>query len=127
MTCRFFSSNLGLTVKVLLNYTDIISLAVKQEEKPAVWVSNNLELSDRFSSKDDEIYRFVLDQVRDLYGKEVAEKEFFIGLTGSSLFFFETEEEQYKFYDIFQTPTVDSSGFYAMTIDKYGNIETENT
>ena len=111
-------------MKVLFNFTDIISLAVKQEAKPAVWVSNNLEFG---NAKGDEIYCFVLDQVRNLYGKEVAEKEFFTGLIGSSLFFFDTEKEQYKFYDIFQSPTVDSSGFYAMTIDKYGNIETENT
>ena len=100
----------------------IIKLAVKQVGKRAVYVNNGLEYKD---PKDDEIWNVVIESITKLYPDTW--KNYVGDLIQSGLFFFDTEEEQYKFYKIFEQPLTDSSAIYAKTFDENGNCETENT
>lgn len=109
----------------VLNWVETISLAVKQMGKPAVYVSNGLEYG---TLKDDEIWKFVMAEVKSICGGET--DEFYTAMSKlvySGLFFFESEEEQYRFYKIFEQPLTDSSAIYACTYNSDGKCETENT
>lgn len=104
---------------------EVVALAVAQKGQPAVYVSNSLDFND---PQDFEIWKFVKEQCKELFvdGSE----KFYIAMTamvGSSLFFFDTVEEQYAFYRIFEHPAIDSSGIYACTYRADGVCLTENT
>lgn len=103
---------------------EIISLAVKQIGKPAVYVSNGLVYN---NPTDVEIWKFVQSEVKAMYGET---KEFYnvmAVLGNGSTFFFDSEEEQYRFYRIFEQPLTDSSAVYACTYNADGVCERENT
>ena len=103
----------------------ICSLAVRQVGKPAVYVNNGLEHKDE---KDDEIWDFIISSVRELYGKDSPRFYSVMGtLTAGGLFFFDSEEEQYEFYRIFEQPLTNSSAVYATTYGADGQGQTENT
>ena len=107
------------------SWNTILSLAVQQMNKPAVYVSNGMQYD---TPHDDEVWKFVHSQVRNIYGDNTPQYfEIMAGLIDSSLFFFETEAEQQKFYTIFDQPLTDSSAIYACTYSANGECESENT
>lgn len=109
----------------ICNWTDTIELAVQQVGKPAVHVSNGLSYD---TPDDDEIWKFVQKKMKAIYGNKT--KEFYNvmnSLVFGGLFFFETEEEQQRFYTVFERRLTRSSAIYACTVSRDGKIETENT
>jgi hypothetical protein len=102
-----------------IDWHDIIKIAVQHIGKRAVYISNGLNINEH----DDVIWEFVQEQVKEKYNDDRIESNLIKG----GLFLFDTEEEQYKFYDIFRSPITDSSAIYALTFDEQGNMETENT
>lgn len=110
----------------ICQWNEIHSLAVKQVGKPAVYVGNGLDYYD--SIDDQKIWSFVLEQMKSIYGHNTEEYfDIMSGLSTSSLFFFDTIEEQYRFYRVFEHELTDSSGIYACTYAADGTCETENT
>lgn len=108
-----------------VQHSDIYKLAVKQVGKPAVLVSNGLEMNNEL---DDRIWSFVKESMQQIYGNDPDKlHQIIFGLAVSGLFFFETQEEQYKFYNVFCEPLTDSSSIYACTYDQNGDCLTENT
>ena len=109
----------------VLGWSEINSLAVKQIGKPAVYVSNVLEYD---TPKDDEIWKFVMAEIKSICGDETDEFYTVIAsLVCGGLFFFDSEEEQDRFYKIFEQPLTDSSAIYACTYNSLGECERENT
>ena len=109
----------------VLNWSETVGLAVKQMGKPAVYVGNGLEYD---SPKDNEIWNFVIAEMKSICGGET--EDFYtamLNLVSSGLFFFDNEEEQYRFYKIFEQPLTDSSAIYACTYNSDGTCEKENT
>ncbi len=107
------------------NWHEIVGLAVAQKGKPAVYVSNGLEYN---KPEDDEIWKFVLEKCKNMFGEET--DDYYAVMThmiGGGLFFFDTEEQQYDFYRIFEQPLTDSSAIYACTYNAAGVCQTENT
>jgi hypothetical protein len=105
-------------------WNEIHSLAVKQMGKPAVYVGNGLEYN---TPEDDEIWKFVQSEVKAIYGETNEFYNVMSGLVSGSMFFFDSTEEQYRFYRIFEQPLTDSSAIYACTYDSDGQCQTENT
>lgn len=112
---------------------DVLGLATKQIGKPSVYINNGLEYN---TPEDETIWFFIQSELASLYGVDAKTctyrecPEFFdirSNLIQGGLFFFESEEEQYKFYKIFEQPLTDSSAVYACTFNKNGECETENT
>lgn len=106
------------------SWHEIISLAVKQIGKPAVYISNGLEYD---NPKDDEIWKFVQSEVKAIYGETNEFYNVMAGLVSSSMLVFDSEEEQYRFYRIFEQPLTYSSAVYACTYSPDGQCQTENT
>jgi len=108
------------------NWTKIHSLAVKQVAQPAVYVCNGLDFE---RPEDDAIWRFITGELRAVYGRSTEFYDITAELTGhkGSLFFFDTIEEQQRFYTIFEQPLTDSSAVYACTYTADGECQTENT
>lgn len=105
--------------------SDIYKLAVKQVGKPAVFVSNGLEMNNELH---DRVWHFVQESMHKIYGNDPNKfVQIIFGLTVSGLFFFETEQEQDEFYHVFEQPLTDSSSIYACTYNKNGECLTENT
>ena len=105
-------------------WSEIQSLAVKQAGKPAVYVGNGLEYN---KPQDDEIWKFIMSEVKIIYGETDEFYNIMSGLVGGSMFFFDTEEEQYRFYRIFEHPLTDNSAVYACAYTPDGQCQTENT
>ena len=108
-----------------LQWNEIVSMAVAHAGKPAVWVNNGLEYED---SSDAVIWKFVMDQVRKLYGNST--EEFYSimnSLVYGGLFLFDTVDEQQRFYSIFDQPLTNSNAVYACTYNSDGVCENENT
>lgn len=105
-------------------WNEIHSLAVKQMGKPAVYVGNGLDYT---TPIDDEIWLFVQSEVKAIYGETNEFYDIMSALVGGSMFFFDTREEQYRFYRIFEQPLTDSSAIYACTYAPDGTCQTENT
>lgn len=109
----------------ICQWNETNSLAVKQIGKPAVYVSNGLEYD---KPNDDQIWKFVLYEMKSIYGEDTNEfYDVLSGLINGGLFFFDSEEEQYRFYRVFEQPLTDSSAVYACTYASNGECETENT
>lgn len=108
-----------------VQHSDIYKLAVKQVGKPAVLVSNGLEMNNEL---DDRIWSFVKESMQQIYGNDPNKlNDVMFGLIVGGLFFFETELEQDEFYHVFEQPLTDSSSIYACTYNKNGECLTENT
>ena len=109
----------------ICDWSEVYELAVRQVGKPAVSVRNGLAYG---TPEDDAIWDFVLDQMRAIYGDKTPQFYAVISsLAFGGLFFFENEEEQYRFYKVFEQPLPYSSAIYACTYSADGTIETENT
>lgn len=109
----------------ILTWSETMNAAVKQVGKPAVYVNNGLEFDD---PKDKAIWQFVRNEIKDIFGDETDEYFKVMGNLGNSaLFFFDSEQEQERFYSIFEKELTYSSAIYACTYDKNGECQTENT
>jgi hypothetical protein len=107
------------------NWQEINSLAVKAARMPAVYVSNGLEYT---TTEDDEIWRCIQDQMRNIYGaKSTKFYDVMGGLVGGGMFFFISPDEARQFYQVFELPLVDSSAVYACLYESDGTCLTENT
>jgi len=108
------------------NWTLMHSLAVRQMAQPAVYVSNGLDFE---RPEDNAIWRFITGELRAIYGRTSEFYDITGELTGhkGSLFFFDTVEEQQRFYKIFEQPLTASSAVYACTYTADGECQTENT
>jgi hypothetical protein len=105
----------------ILEWSAIISMAVKQAGKPAVYVSNHMN----FDDEDDQAWKFVIEQIKFNYEEKYLD---IMGtLINTGLFLFDSEAEQYKFYGIFEQSLTYAGAIYACTLDADGNIQTENT
>lgn len=109
----------------ILTWSETITAAVKQVGKFAVYVNNGLEFD---SPEDEAIWQFVKNGIKDIFGDETEEYfKVMQNLGSSALFFFDTEQEQERFYCIFEKELTDSSAIYACTYNKNGECQTENT
>jgi hypothetical protein len=108
-----------------LQWHEIVGLAVKQVGRPAVYVSNGLDIS---NTEDANVWIFVLAQVKKFCGDDTGRfHDMMASLVSCGLFFFGNEKEQREFYRIFESPLTDSSAIYACTYDDQGTCMTENT
>lgn len=105
-------------------WNEVQSLAVKQMGKPAVYVGNGLEYD---KPEDDETWKFIMAELKAIYGETDEFYNIMAGLVNGSMFFFDTKEEQYCFYRIFEQPLTDSSAVYACAYGPDGQCQTENT
>lgn len=106
-----------------VNWVKTNELAVKQVGQFAVYVSNGLDFDDE---KDAKAWDFVLDYLKSAYTE--AECYNYMGsIIDGGLFFFEIEEEAWKFYSVFEQPLTDSSGLYAAVFCPVRGCLTENT
>ena len=109
----------------ILDWSDINCAAVAHVGKPAVYIANHLSFD---TTSEDEILQFVVKSIKEIYGDGTIEFfDIIAAVLHSGLIFFDTEEEQHRFYQIFEQPLTDSSAIYACTYDAYGNCMTENT
>ena len=98
------------------------SLAVKQVGKWAVYISNGLDV---ITPEEIAIWDYVHREIRLLYALN---SDLIMGdLIESGLFFFETESEMDRFFQIFSSPLTDSSAIYACTYNPSGECLDENT
>lgn len=93
----------------------IYSLAVKQKNKPAVYIRNNLMMID-----DANIWERVIVIFNNNF--EVLYKIFEGGL-----FFFNSGVEAQQFFDFFNDPLIYGSGLYASLYNLDGELITDNT
>ena len=109
---------------LLYNQDEIRGLAVKQVGKPAVWVDVRLDLD---SPEDEKIWEFIESEVKAIYGETDKFHDIIIAMCTHKMIFFDTKEEQYRFYYIFEQPLINSSVVYACAYNSDGQCETENT
>lgn len=107
------------------SWFDVNKLAVKQVGRPAVYVSDGLQYTHH---EDDAVWKVIMDSMKNIYGDDTPEfHDVMLGLIHSSMFFFETEEEQQRFYGVFEQELVYSSAVYACAYHTDGECMTENT
>jgi hypothetical protein len=105
-----------------IDWADTNSLAVAKMDKPAVYIANSLN----YDKDDEHIWKFVMQQIHELY--PVEKYPAIMGeLIHGGLFFFDNEYERDVFYNIFQQKLTDSSAIYACVYDADGTCITENT
>jgi hypothetical protein len=92
-----------------MSLNKLFELAVKSINKPAVYVSNELHYT---SDTENTIWSSVIEEARKMYGTKTNEyHDILSGLVNSDVFFFDTEEEQQKFLNVFANVT-EGSGIY---------------
>jgi hypothetical protein len=97
------------------NWGGILEMAVRAENKPAVYINNSL----KYNSKDQVVWQYVLNEVQD--------NDIRMNLINGGLFFFEDSELSEDFFRIFDSKPAYASGIYAMLFDAAGRCLTENT
>jgi hypothetical protein len=111
--------------QVHLSWNEVHKLAVAHVGKPAVYVSSS---GSDDSAEETKVFDFIRSSLNNLYGDGSHETiDYMTAIINGSLIFFDTEEEQNKFYRIFDAEITDSSFVYACTYDKTGQCLTENT
>lgn len=109
----------------ICDWSEVYELAGRQVGKPAVSVRNDLAYG---FSEDDAIWDFIVDQMRTIYGDKTPQfYDVISSLAFGGLFFFENEEEQHCFYNVFEQPLPYSSAIFACTYSADGTIQTANT
>lgn len=106
-------------------WNSVHKLAVAYVGKPAVYVSSS---GSDDPAEETKVFDFIRSSLNNLYGDGSHETiDYMMAIINGSLIFFDTEEEQNKFYRIFDAEITDSSFVYACTYDKTGQCLTENT
>jgi hypothetical protein len=109
----------------VLNWGEINELAVRQVGLPAVYVSNRLTYTD---PKDGNVWRYVMAEMKTIYGDGTKEfHDVLLAMVHSGMFFFDDEDQQQRFYQVFNQPLTYSSGIYACTYSADGQSHDENT
>lgn len=99
-------------------------LATKQVGKFSVYVNNGLN----FDVKDEHIWAFVVEELQKIFGVKTKEYYDYVGnVLHGGLFFFESEEEAFQFYEIFTKELTDSSAIYSCVYSPESGCLTENT
>jgi hypothetical protein len=104
------------------DWLDIIGIAVKAKGKRAVYLNNDLKYTDDEKA----IWEFVVSKIKEIYPEDGLSIISDI-ICDTKLFLFDTEEEQYKFYRIFEHELTYASPIFAMTLDEKGCAEASNT
>lgn len=102
-----------------VNWTKTNKLAVQQVNKFAVYVANGED--------DDRVWEFVRYAVFEFVGSEAKFYDAIGNILEGGLFFFDTEDEARKFYNIFTQELTDSSAIYAALYKPDGICIGENT
>jgi uncharacterized protein len=114
----FCDQNVKPMMPSYLSWSAINELAVKQANRPGVYVSNNLSYE---NTADQQAWQHVQDQLSAKLGRD------FSYLLHGGMFLFDTEAEAWQFYRVFEHPAVYASGLYAVIYDDQGLALTENT
>ena len=102
----------------------INELACKADGRFAVYISNNLEFAEK---EDKEIWEFVKDELNKIAPSEKDYYEYLFAVTANGMLFFDTKDEAWKFYKIFEAELTDSSAIYAAIYSPTEGGLTENT
>lgn len=98
-------------------------LATKQKGKFSVYVNNGLDFE-----TDSAAWEFITGSFIKLFGERTKEYYEIAGnFVEGGLFFFETEEQAWEFYGIFEQELTDSSAVYACIYSPLTGCMTENT
>jgi hypothetical protein len=105
------------------NWNEQHKLATIQKGKFSVYISNGLDFE-----SDAVIWKFITDSLIKLYGERTKDYYDVVGnLVEGGLFFFDTEEQAWEFYGIFEQELTDSSNVYACIYSPVYGCMTENT
>lgn len=112
-------SNVGI------GWNKIYSLAVGAVGKPAVYISNGNNLIEQ---QDIAAWYWLMAAIEQKYGKNTdISCDLKTAVIFSDIVFFDTKEEMYEFYSLFEHHIIDSGPIYACSFDKDGRLLTENT
>jgi hypothetical protein len=114
-----------------LQWHNVLSLAVKQAGKWAVYVRNRLDNT----PEDNKVWDDIRKAFEDMYGSSRTKENNFssdvdqamLSMLLNGLVLFDTEDEMWKFYSVFERTLVDSSAVYACAFSPDGECLTENT
>jgi len=101
------------------NWSEILEIAVRAENKPAVYINNSLEYNSKDSESGQVVWEYILNEVQDNDAR--------MNLINGGLFFFEDSALSEDFFRIFNSKPAYASGIYAMLFDAAGRCLTENT
>lgn len=107
---------------VFADWTEYLSLAVKQKGMWAVYVANNLDFE---IEEDNEIWSEFIKKANNMFDKNVY--NIIHEVLQNGLFFFENEKDMISFFHLFTENPIESSGLYACTFDNKGVCLSENT
>lgn len=114
-----------MNAPVIMDWNSTNQAAVAHVGKPAVYLANHLTFD---NDGDNPLWEFVITEVQRLYGDgSAAYFEVISQVIHGGLFFFDTAEEQYEFYRIFEQTLTYAGPIYAITYAADGTCETENT
>jgi hypothetical protein len=107
---------------------EYISLAVKQIGKPCVYISNHLE----YNQEDKHVWGYVIQEMKKLFPggteTEVRWENVVCDLMFNPLIEFDTEEEAWEFYQIFNVRgKTYASPIFATVFSSDGELLSENT
>lgn len=109
-----------------MNYADwtrINELAVAQEGRDAVYISNGLN----YDKHDLHIWEYIQTEMRKIYSEDKV-FDIMTNMIHSGMFFFDSTEERDIFYDILNVRDLTySSAIYACVYEEDGTLVTENT
>lgn len=105
------------------NWNKTEEIACKAIGKFAVHVSFGLDAT----PEDDKIAQFVWGELRKLYPDDASYYNFTHAVVNGGLLAFDTEEEAWAFYGIFDKELTDSSSIYACIYSPIEGCLTENT
>lgn len=110
----------------ILNWIETVKHAVKHEGKPGVFVYNSLYYDAEEENHDGKIWKFVKNEIDNLFVETAAELKLACAIP-NSLICFDTSEEAWKFYNIFKADLTNQSGVYACLVDVNGIVLAENS
>lgn len=107
-----------MNISKVVNWSAVVSLAVKSVGKYAVRVTG--------ATEDNNTWKIILDRVKELDEKTARSVRENL-IQDGSIFFFDTKDDAIKFFDIFNRGEVYSSACYAALLDPDGKWLDENT
>lgn len=105
------------------NWNKLDEIVCKTLNKFGVHINYGLD----GTPEDDKIHDFVLEELKKLYPDETIYSDFWFAILSGGLLTFDTEEEAWTFYKIFEQELTDSSGIYACIYSPIEGCLTENT
>jgi hypothetical protein len=105
------------------NWNKLDEIACKALNKYGVHIAYGLD----DTPEDDKIAEFVCKEVRRLYADSATYHNFMSAIVCGGLLTFDTKEEAWAFYKIFEQELTDSSSIYACIYSPTEGCMTENT